>query len=254
MTPLLTASVLAAAGVGATLTLRPSPRGRTTRRGHDVLARLGSLVGTRASSRLPSIVGVDDRLIGAACVLSAGLVLAIPPLAMAPPVAIGGLAVVRERARRVAHQRSIERGMVQLVDLLALAVAAGLPLPTAFDVAAARLPPAHAELVGSLLARIGQGEPVGAALRWYGAHLGAAGADLAAVLIASARDGAPLVAGLERAADATRRAERRALERRARRLPVTMLLPLVLCVLPAFVVLTLVPLLVGTLSDLRLPG
>ena len=105
-----------------------------------------------------------------------------------------------------------------------------------------------------VIARVDQGEPIAGALRWYGAHLGTAGGDLSAVLIAAERDGAPLVAGLERAADATRRAERRALERRARRLPVTMLLPLVLCVLPAFVILTLVPLLVGTLRDLRLPG
>ena len=233
----------------------PPPRGRAVRaRRPGLLARLGARVAGRVSSSLPSIARVDDRLIGAACVASAGLAVVATPLVVAPPVAIGGLAVARARSVRVGHQRSIERGMVQLVDLLALAVAAGLPLRGALEVASGQLPPAHADLVAAVLARLDQGEPIAAALRWYGTNLGAAGAELAAVLVASERDGAPLVAGLERAAEATRRAQRRALERRARRLPVSMLLPLVVCVLPAFVVLTLVPLLVGTLSDLRLPG
>jgi hypothetical protein len=38
----------------------------------------------------------------------------------------------------------------------------------------------------------------------------------------------------------------------ARRLPVKLLFPLVLCTLPAFALLTVVPLLVGSLRELRL--
>jgi hypothetical protein len=91
------------------------------------------------------------------------------------------------------------------------------------------------------------------ALQQYGDELGRSGHELVAILIASERDGAPLARGLERAADAVRRAQRRDLERRARRLPVTLLVPLVCCVLPAFVVLTVVPLLAGSLGDLRFP-
>jgi pilus assembly protein TadC len=46
---------------------------------------------------------------------------------------------------------------------------------------------------------------------------------------------------------------RRAGERAARRLSVTLLFPLVLCILPAFVLLGLVPLLASSLRDLQLP-
>jgi len=72
------------------------------------------------------------------------------------------------------------------------------------------------------------------------------------VLIAATRDGAPLAASLERAAGEARLARRRAAETRNRKLPVLMLLPLVLCVLPAFALLTLVPLVVGSLHDLSI--
>ena len=56
-----------------------------------------------------------------------------------------------------------------------------------------------------------------------------------------------LTAALAREARLDRR--RRA-EARARRVPVLLLFPLVLCVLPAFGLLTVVPLLVGSLPDL----
>ena len=37
-------------------------------------------------------------------------------------------------------------------------------------------------------------------------------------------------------------------------MPVLMLFPLVFCILPAFCLLTVVPLLIGTVADLRLPS
>ena len=77
---------------------------------------------------------------------------------------------------------------------------------------------------------------------------------LVTVLVAAERDGAALVPALERASDEARRGRRVEAEEAARRVPVLMLFPLVLCVLPAFAVLTVVPVLVGTLSDLQLPS
>ena len=50
------------------------------------------------------------------------------------------------------------------------------------------------------------------------------------------------------------RTRRVAAEEAARRIPVTMLFPLVMCVLPAFALLTVVPILAATLGDLRLPA
>ena len=70
------------------------------------------------------------------------------------------------------------------------------------------------------------------------------------MLVASERYGVPLTEGLDRVAREARLERRRRAEERARRLPVLLLFPLVLCVLPAFGLLTVVPLLVGSLPDL----
>jgi tight adherence protein C len=62
------------------------------------------------------------------------------------------------------------------------------------------------------------------------------------------RYGTPLRPTLERVAVEARMRRRRRAEEDARRLPVTLLFPLVLTTLPAFFLLAIVPLLVGSLG------
>lgn len=73
-------------------------------------------------------------------------------------------------------------------------------------------------------------------------------------ILAAERDGVPLEPLLRRAADEARRKRRIQAETAARRLPVLMLFPLVMCVLPAFVLLSVVPLLADSISSLDLSG
>ena len=56
----------------------------------------------------------------------------------------------------------------------------------------------------------------------------------------------------ERLAEDARRTELRRAETRARRVPVLLLFPLVLCILPAFALLTVAPLLASAVGALRL--
>ena len=79
---------------------------------------------------------------------------------------------------------------------------------------------------------------------------GTDGGLLAGVVQSTVDDGAPLSVGLERLADSMRTVAQRAAEADARRLPVKLLFPLAVCVLPAFVVLTLVPLLASSMRGL----
>jgi tight adherence protein C len=72
------------------------------------------------------------------------------------------------------------------------------------------------------------------------------------VLLASERYGAPVGAGLERLAAEVRADTRRRAETAARRVPVKLLFPLVVCILPAFGLLTVAPLVAGALRSLRL--
>ena len=72
-------------------------------------------------------------------------------------------------------------------------------------------------------------------------ELGPAGQPLVTTLSTAASSGTPPAAALVRLADAERRRSRRRIEARVRRLPVLLLIPLVALVLPAFVMLTVVP-------------
>jgi tight adherence protein B len=74
------------------------------------------------------------------------------------------------------------------------------------------------------------------------------------VLDLSARAGVPAAALLRSAADEARRSARSDGERRAATLSVTLMLPLGLCVLPAFMLLAVAPMLVAVISSTVLPG
>lgn len=67
-------------------------------------------------------------------------------------------------------------------------------------------------------------------------------------------EGAPLAPSLHRLADAERLRTRRRIEARVRRLPIVLLLPLVALVLPAFVLVTLVPVGVTVGRDVSVLG
>ena len=73
---------------------------------------------------------------------------------------------------------------------------------------------------------------------------------LSEALLTSERDGIAVGPLLERLSAVTRQQRRQELDAAARQLPVRMAIPLVVCVLPSFVLLGVVPLFVGSLSDL----
>lgn len=79
-------------------------------------------------------------------------------------------------------------------------------------------------------------------------------AEIAAILGDADRTGVAVATALERVGDELHRRHRRLAEQRARRLPVLMLGPLVVCILPAFVLLSVVPVLAAGLSRLSLPS
>jgi tight adherence protein C len=75
---------------------------------------------------------------------------------------------------------------------------------------------------------------------------------LVALLLAAEADGLPVVAGLERLAGECRLERRHRAEVAARQVPVRLLFPLLVCILPAFALLTVAPLLAGSLDGVRL--
>jgi Flp pilus assembly protein TadB len=204
----------------------------------------------RSARSLPLAALGPPRTLGLAVAgaLAAGLVL--PPLGLAILVAPVALGWRKARQRQTERARAIGRALPDTVDLLLLGVGAGLSLPLALPLVARRAP---SPVGGSLLAAqqaADAGRPLGDAVLEHLLPLGDRAAALGHVLHDHLRYGVPLAPALERTALELRLARRRAAEESARRLPVRLLAPLLLCVLPAFVLLTVVPLLVAALQSL----
>lgn len=228
-------------GLSPRSTVRPDGRSRTTRgapRGH----RFG----------WPGVVG-SPRAAGAIAV--AALVLSVVVLGLVPALGVGvGAVVARAVVLRAARRRRrlhVDEAMPELIDLFVIAASAGHPVHRCLDVVADRAPEPVRGALASARSQVARGAPLADGLRQVGTELGTLGPSLTEALVAGQRTGAPLAPALRRVAATARDRRRRAAEEAARRLPVTLLFPLVCCILPAFGLLAVVPLLAGSLGSLR---
>ncbi len=152
----------------------------------------------------------------------------------------------RPRWNARSQQRDTAADLSATVDLLVVAASAGHTLHTAIvAVGSAGSGPVAAAL-GRVAERFERGATLMDGIQALPVELGDQVRPLVATLLATDASGAPLVPALRRLADAERRRHRRRAEARVRRLPVLLLGPLVLLVLPAFVVLTIVPVVLTT--------
>ena len=213
----------------------------TERLGVAVLRRLGRPATPAAGRRLGTAL------------LAGALALPVLPLA-AVPLGLTAWALPGAGRRR-RHRRlmaAVAADLPDVVDLLVLAVGAGLTVRLAVAAVARR----SQGPLGAELSRAGHeadlGRRLADALDDIPARAGEATRPLVAALIASERYGAPLVAGLERLAQEVRTDRRRRAEETARKVPVKLLFPLVSCTLPAFGLLTVAPLIASAVRSLRL--
>jgi hypothetical protein len=142
------------------------------------------------------------------------------------------------RAR--AQELALVRELPVVLDLLGVAVAAGCTPYLAVEVAARWSPPVVASSFTAVLRACALGAGFGDALG-VAADAAPRLRPLTDALLASDRLGAPVAPVLSRLAAEERSALRRRAEAHARRVPVRLLFPLVFLVLPAFVLLTVVP-------------
>jgi tight adherence protein C len=213
------------------------------------LGSFGRLVG-QVTRRPPD--PAREQPLGVALALGLLVAVVFGPL----PGAVVGVAVFAgwrwwDRGRPRRREAEIRAVLPDVIDLFRLAVGAGLSVHEAIGVVAPRaLEPVGAAL-GEVRRRVGLGVRLGDALVALD-DLGDAARPLQSALTATARYGVPLGAALDRVAVDARMLRRRRAEEQARKLPVKLLFPLVLCVLPAFGLLAVVPLLAGSLPSLDL--
>lgn len=146
----------------------------------------------------------------------------------------------RDRVSR-ANSGALERDLPMAIDLLALAVSAGHSLHTAVVSVATTTVGPVADALRDAVDGFERGGRLGEELARLPERHGAPLQPLVTTLTASLASGSPVLPALQRLGDAERRRLRRRTEERVRRLPVVLLAPLVGLVLPAFVIVTIVP-------------
>jgi Flp pilus assembly protein TadB len=226
----------------------PAAAGRVPGAAGRVPGAAGPVPGARRAARLGRAV------LGAGLVTAAVLVGRTPGLVVAGMVCVAawpvaGWARQRQAARRRLALRS--EAAPAVLDLLGAALLAGLNPHRAVLRIAERAPEALREDLGLAAAVLRLGGTPAAALR---AAADRSGLDelraAAAALEAAERWGAPPAEALAARAEALRSRTRLQAEAEAGRAAVRLAFPLVLCFLPAFVLLTVVPTVAGSLRAL----
>lgn len=229
-----------------------APPFRARRPPVDLLVALMEGVGRalRRAARRP-VDRSADRVVGLAVLATAFLAPVSPPLALLVAPAWWVVPWARRRRASRAADAAVRRELPLVADLFVLAAGAGLTVPLAVASVArhSRGPLAAALMAAERRTQLGQ-HPADALEALVG-EAGEAVRPLVSVLTSAERYGTPLVGPLERVAEDVRRQRRRHAEEAARRVPVKLLFPLVLCTLPAFALLTVVPLLISVLGGLR---
>ncbi len=212
--------------------------------GHRVTALLFRAVGLSVPDH-----ATRQRLhrLGAAVALAAVVAPAVAPLVVA-----GAWLRARQQQlrRRRAAERAVAEALPDVVDLLLLCTSAGHSLPIAHPRVADLAPAPLGDALRAAAIEAARGRPRGDALVDALTPLGDRAHALGHALADHLRYGAPLTPTLERLGDELRSDRRHRAEQDARRVPVRLLGPLVSCVLPAFALLTVAPLLAASLQAL----
>ena len=154
--------------------------------------------------------------------------------------------------RRARTTRNISAGFPDALDLLVLSIRAGYLPAQAIGEITPYLPAALRPSFSAVDQALQRGDRFADALGQLRIHVGSIAQPLVDSLSAADRYGLPLAPVLERLSLEARQQRRRDTDAAARELPVRLALPLVLCTLPSFVLLAIVPLLLGALSSLHI--
>ena len=153
-------------------------------------------------------------------------------------VRVAGAPRRRRRTRR--DDAALRRELPVVIDLVSVAVSAGCTPFHAVDHAARFGPPRSGDALRGVTQACARGGSLDEALRDL-ARTAPLLRPLAEALRTTARLGTPAAPALARLAGEVRADVRRRAEASARTVPVRLCFPLVLCVLPAFALLTVVP-------------
>lgn len=158
----------------------------------------------------------------------------------------------RRRRQRLRQHMAIDRVLPDAIDMIAATLRAGYPPIDSLTLAARHVDPLLRPAFEASIREMNDGGRFADALKVLESSLGDHVRPLADALDAGHRLGVPLDDIVEQLSIDAHALRRRQLESSSKELSVELSLPLVACVLPSFLVLVLVPTLIGTLSRLDL--
>jgi len=166
-----------------------------------------------------------------------------------------GLFFLWKRAKqRIAFKqdRAIVEAFPECIDLLIAALRAGYSPAQAINFLGQHAPGVLRPHFIAAARRIDEGERFVDAIRLLQSEIGAVSQSMCEVLISGDQLGIPVENLLFQLGNEVRLNRRRRAETEARQLPIRLSLPLVMCILPSFVILIIVPTIAGTLSQLNI--
>jgi tight adherence protein C len=164
---------------------------------------------------------------------------------------VAGVLASRRRGAARARRQAIDASMPDAIELLVMCIHAGLTPNQAVGELARFAPRAVRQGFVATEQRLHRGAGFADALSELTGHCGPSALTLVSALGTAVRDGLPLAPVLDRLTDEANAGRRRAGEAAARRLPVRLSFPLVVCTLPSFVLLAIAPAVLGALSTVR---
>jgi tight adherence protein C len=167
---------------------------------------------------------------------------------------IGLFFLLKRAKKRIAtkHDRAIIEAFPECIDLFIAALRAGYSPSQGINCWGRYAPRVLRPNFIAASRLIDEGERFVDAIRLLQKEIGAVSQSMCEVLISGDRLGIPVENLLFQLANEARLNRRRHAETEARQLPIRLSLPLVMCILPSFVILIIVPTIAGTLSQLNI--
>ena len=165
---------------------------------------------------------------------------------------VGALLVRRRRQKSIGStNRKLIAELPELIDQLIVLLRAGYtPVNSCIQITTWLEPPMR-EVVEEVNLLVQRGVRFSIAVTQLRQTIGPPAYELVDAMIQLDQDGLSATGTLDRLSTQAHAQRRRRAEAAARELPIKLIFPMVCCVLPSFILLTVVPMLVGTLGNLR---
>lgn len=225
------------------------------KRNHDIVSSIGyearRFVCFVVTSDTPQPDAAADRFHGVVIVLATATVLFSPIAAVVLIMLSWWYPAVRQARHDQFAADDLSEQLILTVDLCAVAFASGATVGQALDAVGAHVTGELGVAIRRTVEKHRQGATLDDALADLEDSLGDQVNVLTGLLRCAHHDGAPIVAALERLNDRLRVEQRSLLDKRLRSMSVKLVLPLVACTLPGFVLIGVAPMAINALGNLK---